>query len=170
MHTLSETEFDIGLIQKTWLNPDDATIISEIKDYVYNVIEKHRTKRNTGGGVVFIYKENVQLNKHHHLTQYKSFEYFCSELNSGNDLLALLSIYRPPYSKNHRITQRTFLDDSESLLRKYAMKNNVNVTSTFTPKIQKMTTMLQIYPLSLKNMDYINSLKARPMTMVVLLT
>lgn len=93
--------------------------LKEIKDYGWNVTSdpwKHRS----GGGIGDLYRPDITLNKpEDELEGSRSTSHFkscnCSSRSSG-DMLRLVNIYRPPYTKKAKYTESFFLDELDEYL------------------------------------------------------
>ena len=85
----------VACITESWLTDPHNLITFKIKSYGYNVSHTHR-ENQTGGGVCFIYKSDVNIKKINHNSVYESFEYHCIELsiNGSSTSLAMAGIYR----------------------------------------------------------------------------
>ena len=113
---LEELDTDICMLQETWLNRGDNSVIAEIMDRGYEVKSKRREKGNTGGGVAILFKPHIRLEAAKDKNKYTSFEHIISTLTSRDKLFRIINIYRPDYSKNRRITPNTFFEEFTKML------------------------------------------------------
>ena len=83
------------MLQETWLNRGDNSVIAEIMDRGYEVKSKRREKGNTGGGVAILFKPHIRLEAAKDKNKYTSFEHIISTLTSRDKLFRIINIYRP---------------------------------------------------------------------------
>lgn len=117
---------DVCFIQETFLRDGDKAKLAEIKEYGWNILSDPR-KHRSGGGIAMLYKNNIQLKSNTKVTKYKSFQVMESLLTTSTDLVRLVNIYRPPYTKKARFTESDFLREFEDYLETLATKPGVPV-------------------------------------------
>ena len=115
MEHLMETECDICFVQETFLRVGDDAKFAEIREYGWNVMSNPR-KHRSGGGIAMLYKCNFKLSNNERVTKYKSFQVMETLLATEEDIIRLINVYRPPYSKKARHTQCHFLEEFEDYL------------------------------------------------------
>ena len=120
---LKDNNIQIAFVQETWLNAGDNSILAEINDYGYNIITQNRTQRDTGGGVAVLTHPDISLTRHSLKDAYKTFEYIGITLKTAARNTFVFNIYRPPYSKNHRFTVKSFLRDFTTFVKKVVNLN-----------------------------------------------
>ena len=121
-----EVECDICFVQETFLRVGDDAKISEIKGYGMSVLSNPR-KHRSGGGIAMLYRSNFQLKSNNKVVKYKSFEVMESLLQTTDDLIRLVNIYRPGYSKKARHTQCNFLEEFEDYLKSLHNKQGIPI-------------------------------------------
>ena len=115
MEHLLEVDCDICFIQETFLREGDKAKLAEIKDYGWGVLSDPR-KHRSGGGIAMLYRNSIQLKSNTKVTKYKSFQVMESVLNTSTEMVRLINIYRPPYTKKARHTECNFLEEFEDYL------------------------------------------------------
>ena len=152
-----ESNLDIALLQETWLNKGDKSIISEIEDYGVDIIYENRALRDKGGGVAILHKPNIKLMKTSYKKSYRSFECVVAELKHRSTNLKLVSIYRTPYSKNHRVTTKSFFDEFDEFLSKLTLHSGqVIICGDFNIHLEKESDKDSIKLLNmLKQYDFL---------------
>jgi hypothetical protein len=126
MEHLLEMDCDVCFIQETFLRDGDKAKLAEIKEYGWNILSDPR-KHRSGGGIAMLYKNNIELKSNTKVTKYKSFQVMESLLTTSTDIVRLVNIYRPPYTKKARFTECDFLREFEDYLETLATKPGVPV-------------------------------------------
>ena len=116
MEHLEDTGCDICFVQETFLRDGDKAKLAEIQDYGWNIISNPR-KYRSGGGIAMLYRNSIELKCNTKVTKYKSFQVMESLLNTDQDFVRLVNIYRPPYTKKARYTECDFLGEFEDYLK-----------------------------------------------------
>ena len=100
------------LLTETWLNGDtrDKPVIAAITNNLPDHNFIHVPRYGRGGGVGVVLRKGYDV-KQFTDNKFNSFENLDLSISSGSTNLRLVSIYRPPTSKKHRVTTSTFLDD-----------------------------------------------------------
>jgi len=128
MEHLLEVGCDICFVQETFLRDKDDAKLAEIKDYGMNVLSNPR-KHRSGGGVAMLYNNKFQLKTNNKVKKYKSFQVMESLLSTEEELIRLVNIYRPPYSKKARYTECDFLEEFEDYLTNLSKKQGTPIIS-----------------------------------------
>lgn len=123
---LLETGCDVCFVQETFLRVNDDAKLAEIRDYGMSVISNPR-KHRSGGGIAFLYRSDFKLKVNTQVSKYKSFQVMEAVLKTEDELLRLVNIYRPPYSKKARFTECDFLKEFEDYLRDLTMKQGTPI-------------------------------------------
>ena len=126
MEHLLEMDCDICFVQETFLRDGDKAKLTEIKDYGWGILSDPR-KHRSGGGIAMLYKNTIQLKSNNKVTKYKSFQVMESLLSAGTEMVRLVNIYRPPYTKKARFTECTFLEEFEDYLGTLSTKPGVPI-------------------------------------------
>jgi len=126
MEHLLETGCDICFVQETFLRVGDDAKLAEIRDYGMSVISDPR-KHRSGGGIAMLYRSAFQLKINTQVKKYKSFQVMETLLKTEDELLRLVNVYRPPYSKKARFTECDFLLEFEDYLKDLAMKHGIPI-------------------------------------------
>ena len=129
-----EQKLDILAITESWLNGDgrDDLVLADLKYTLphFNIYHVPRTERK-GGGVFLLAHSglNVKQNDTH---QFSSFEYMDSTVHCGSSSVRLLTIYRPPPSKENKLTPKMFFKDFSTLLESVSIyQGNVLMLGDF---------------------------------------
>ena len=102
--------------KKTWIRKSDGHLISEIKEYGYNVLTYRKPRKlDLGGGVMLIYKENLRVSDVKTI-RYGSFEHIMCKVMTDDGPFGFVNLYRPEYSKKNRYTVNKFLSDFSKLM------------------------------------------------------
>ena len=113
---LTDHKIHLAFVQETWLRKSDGHLITEIKEYGYNVIQYRKPRKlDLGGGVMLIYKDNINI-KNTKTVHYKSFEHMQCKVNTEQGSINFINIYRPEYSSKNRFTVKKFLSEFSSLI------------------------------------------------------
>ena len=115
MEHLDDMGCDICLVQETFLREADSAKLKEIKDYGWNIVSDPRKHRG-GGGIGILYKPSIILKTNEKVIKYKSFQVMESLFHSETEVVRLVNIYRPPYTRKAKFTESTFLDEFEYYL------------------------------------------------------
>ena len=126
MEHLLEVDCDICFIQETFLREGDKAKLAEIRDYGWSVLSNPR-KHRSGGGIAMLYKNTITLNNNNKVTKYKSFQVMESLLSSSSEMVRLVNVYRPPYTKKARHTECTFLEEFDDYLQTLSTKSGTPV-------------------------------------------
>ena len=116
MAYITDENLDLVFIQETWLRKSDGHLLTEIREYGYEVITYRKTRRlDFGGGVALIYKNGLKIRNVKN-KNFSSFEHIECQLITENGPVKFLNIYRPPYSKKNRCTIKKFFEEFSDLL------------------------------------------------------
>ena len=121
MEHLQDVDCDICFVQETFLRDGDKAKLAEIRDYGWNIISNPR-KHRSGGGIAMLYRNTFELKSNNKVTKYKSFQVMESLVNTDQDIIRLINIYRPPYTKKARYTECAFLEEFEDYLKNVSSK------------------------------------------------
>ena len=101
---------------ETWVQPgdNDNYSIRELcpKGYILHHVPRESGR---GGGVGLLMKESLKAKKQH-MRKFYSFEYMDVLAKPSNGIIRIITMYRPPPSKQNRLQSKTFFDDFSSLL------------------------------------------------------
>ena len=117
MDHIKDNNIKVALVQETWLTQGDGAVIAEVKDYNYGIITQNRTDRDIGGGVAIIYHPQIPVKRMTQKENYKSFEYVGANIRTQGTNTYIYSVYRPPYSSNHRFTSKAFFKYFDKFIR-----------------------------------------------------
>ena len=121
MEHLLEMDCDICFMQETFLRDGDNAKLVEIKDYGWNILSDPR-KYRTGGGIAMLYKSSITLKSNTKVTKYKSFQVMESLLKADTEMVRLVNVYKPGYTKKARYTDCMFLEEFEDYLKTLSNK------------------------------------------------
>ena len=113
-----EHKLDILAVTESWLNGDgrDDPVLADVKYTLPHFDIHHIPRLKRKGGGVFLLAHSglsVKQNDTHH---FSSFEYMDSTIYSGSSSVRLFTIYRPPPSKENKLTPKMFFEDFSTLL------------------------------------------------------
>ena len=114
---LDENNIDLACFQETWLNEGDGSILVEIKEYNYNIINQPRRSKK-GGGLILLYKPSILMSKIvlKCCNSFKTFEHLLGKIVVDRKSFTIVNLYRPPYSVAHKCTKKMFMLEFESFL------------------------------------------------------
>ena len=125
MSFLEDNNVHLAFIQETWLRKSDGHLLSEIKEYGYDIISYRKSRKlDFGGGVALLYKSNVKVQKVNSI-QYKSFEHFHCKIITKEGPIHFINVYRPEYSAKNRFTVKYFLSEFSRLFTDDISPDNV---------------------------------------------
>ena len=93
---------------------DDKVKTRKIEEYGFKMYLKPRPRH--GGGVAIVYKSNIELQLNNRVKKFRTFEVLETMLQTKGELLRLVNVYRPPYSKKNPYTVKMFLAEFEEYL------------------------------------------------------
>ena len=107
--------YDVCLITETWLSEMDDVKVVEATPHGYCFIHFPR-KDKIGGGTGIVCKETMKP-KLIKAGESSSFEYSEWQLKCGpSEILTVLVVYRPPYTKQHPVSVNTFISEFSDYL------------------------------------------------------
>ena len=113
-----DNDTDIMLITETWLREGDDPVITNLcpPNYRFVGVPRPSIKGKTGGGVGLVFRSSLHVQPVLvSATCYNSFEAMIVKVGEAHSSHIVL-IYRPPPSKNNRLTTPAFLTDIEDFL------------------------------------------------------
>ena len=115
--------YDLVAVTETWLRTVDDAIRAELCPAGYKLIDYPCTGRG-GGGIGLLYKDSLRVTKVRNGEE-ESFEY-CELLVqiSSSRKIRVVIVYRPPFSKNHRVPMGTFLLEFSSYMESIILSND----------------------------------------------
>ena len=113
---LNELDIDSCMLQESWLSKGDDSVIAEIKDHGFEILSKRRSTGSRGGGLAVLYKTFINVRMFKRKENYTSFEYMIFTITAKYKLISVILIYRPDYSKKHKVNSSTFLKKFSKLL------------------------------------------------------
>ena len=134
---LKDHNIDICMLQETWLNKGDSSVIQEIKDHGYNLHSQRRLRGDTGGGVAILFKPNIVVRRCKSQLKYNSFEYVSCTVHTMDKTFRIINIYRLCYSKKHPLMYKTFIDEFSNLMESHiALPGELILTGDFNFHIE----------------------------------
>ena len=106
---LDELDIDLGILQETWIKSTDKAKIAEIKELGYDVLNRPRNGR--GGGLAFIYRNDLEVKQNINIGKYKTFEVQEGTIKTDAYLIRIVNVYRPPYTKKNKNTPAMFIEE-----------------------------------------------------------
>ena len=108
---------DLTLIQESWIRKCDGAILTEIKEYGYEVFSYRKpVKLEWGGGVAIICKKGMKINCIKCLLHFKTFEHVTCKVMSSSGPILVVCIYRRGYSDTNKFTVNDFIPEFSQLL------------------------------------------------------
>ncbi|KAK6176277.1 hypothetical protein SNE40_014589 [Patella caerulea] len=101
---------DVLMISESWMTNEkvafaDAHLASSISGFTSH----HAPRANRrGGGLALLVRSNLKVTKNK-CSSYQSMEVMDYNIRSGNELLHIVLIYRPPYSSKHKVPISCYL-------------------------------------------------------------
>lgn len=113
-----EQKLHLLLITESWLNGDsrDDCAIADLKNTLPQFNFHQRPRLDKKGGGVCILSHKGLVVKHNESHQFRSFEHMDTTISSGHSSFRLVTIYRPPPSKENELTAKIFFEDFSNLL------------------------------------------------------
>ena len=126
---------DILAITETWLPAEykSDTTLAEIGNTLKDFDSVHlpRKTSRSGGGVSVFLKRGLAV-KENPSNPFYSMEYMDLSITTSNSSLQLVTVYRPPPSKENKLTPRMFFDEFATLLENLALNpGNLIITGDF---------------------------------------
>ena len=121
-----DKDVDICLVQETFLCQGDTAKLKEIKDLSWQIKSDPR-KHRSGGGIATLSKHAVKLKYNDKVKKYKSFQVMESLITTKDELLRLINVYRPGYSKKARHTECIFLEEFDDYLTDLSEKQGTPI-------------------------------------------
>ena len=118
---LEDNQCDISLVQETYLKNSDTAKVQEIREYGWNIYSSPRAER-AGGGIGVLYRDGVKVKLSPTRSTFKSFQIQEVLVGSGEDMVRLCNIYRPPYTGKARFTAALFLEEFVDYLSELNVK------------------------------------------------
>ena len=118
---LEDNQCDICLVQETYLKNSDTAKVQEIREYGWNIYSSPRAER-AGGGIGVLYRDGVKVKLSPTRSTFKSFQIQEVLVGSGEDMVRLCNIYRPPYTGKARFTAALFLEEFVDYLSELNVK------------------------------------------------
>ena len=135
---LKDNDIDICMLQETWLNKGDSSVMQEIKDHGYNIISQRRLRGDVGGGVAILFKPHIVVRKCKPV-RYESFEYICCTVHTRDKTFRIVNIYRLQYSRKHPVTKKMFLNDFSELMEQIiSLPGSLIVTGDFNYHVENV--------------------------------
>ena len=109
---------DIMFLVETKLAPDETVILGQCTPPGYKFLSLPRPKRDGGGGIGTVYKENIELSITPSSFTTVNFEYCIATLKNS---VQFVVVYHPPPSKVNGLKRSEFLEDFEVFLEKLSV-------------------------------------------------
>jgi hypothetical protein len=112
---ISDNDIDLCMVSETWLKAEDDAKRSECQMDGYIFHDQPRNKSNFGGGTAILYKANLKVTKCAGGCM-ESYEYSEWVINAPRMPIRNVIIYRPPYTKEHPVTGKRFIEQFSDYL------------------------------------------------------
>jgi endonuclease/exonuclease/phosphatase family metal-dependent hydrolase len=138
---------DILALTETWIRPSStAAELGDATPSGYSLLSKPRptsttnARSNVGGGVAFIYRENLSVASSTPLPEFGSFECIALTVSTSGSRLSLFNIYRPPLSSSRSSNFSTFMDEFSTFLSLVAtIPHPILITGDFNLHVNQST-------------------------------
>jgi hypothetical protein len=112
-----DNNLDMLAMSETWLSGDekDDIVTGDLTPQGYRFMHIPRINRS-GGGVGFLYRQNIQCHIVSKKVVAKSFEYMEVVLTTWTPCIRIVVLYRPPPSKQNGLKDSMFWGEFEQLL------------------------------------------------------
>ena len=107
---LEDNQCDICLVQETYLKNSDTAKVQEIRECGWDIYSSPRAERS-GGGIGVLYRNGVRVRLSPTRKTFKSFQVQEVLIGTGEGMVRLCNIYRPPYTGKARFTAASFLEE-----------------------------------------------------------
>ena len=139
---LTDNHFDACKITETWLKDSDEHVAwvncSSLNAKSYRIIPSNRPKIPEGG-LAAVYKASLSVKTLEQGVK-KSFEYVIWSLKSNSTSLAIIAVYKPPYSMKNPINFSTFADEFSDWVANHLTKHsNIIIGGDFNVHINKVS-------------------------------
>ena len=117
MSYITNNSVDLTLIQETWIRKCDGAIITNVKEYGYNIQTfRKKVKLEWGGGVCIIARKQLKINYIKCNVNYKTFEHLACKVITDTGTILVINVYRRGYSATNKFTVTQFLTEFSLLL------------------------------------------------------
>ena len=116
-YSICESKADLIAITETWLTKNDSAVKVELCPVGYKIVDHPRTGR-TGGGTALIFRDTLNVKKVDG-GQKDSFEFSEWIVTSSSHNVRIVIVYRPPYSKDHKVSTSVFFDEFSANHRRF---------------------------------------------------
>ena len=96
---LKDHNIDLCLLQETWLNQGDSSIIQEIKERGYTVHSQRRLRGDSGGGVAILHNPDILVRRCNTKLKFKSFESIICTVHTADKVFRIINVYRMGFQK-----------------------------------------------------------------------
>ena len=115
LHHVYLSQYDVCTVTETWLKgPEDDTVRAQLSKAGYKFLDSPRLHRE-GGGTGIIFKQHLDITPLDFGIK-SSFEFSEWRLDSKTFSTTFIVIYRPPYSRENRVTVSSFLEEFSDYL------------------------------------------------------
>lgn len=122
-----ERDLDILFLQETFLKIKDEAKIRELQEHGISFMSAPRTSGRQRGGLAVIYKPSLKLKLNKKTESFETIEYMELTLQTEEELLRFVNVYRPPYSKKHQYTELAFLLEFEEFAENLVIQPGVPI-------------------------------------------
>ena len=113
-------DFDILLMTETWLYAsDDEAYITEMTPSGY-LFHSFRRIGRRGGGIAIMFKSALSDSISMHPLPFNSFESVELPLSNDSTSVAVICLYRPPPSKQNKLSNKMFFEEFPALVSEYS--------------------------------------------------
>ena len=153
-----EHSLDLLGITETWLKVDDYVILGDLSPpgFTFHHIPRSTNTEGYGGGVGFLIRSELkhELVKFEHFSSFEAIE---AVVKASNEVVRIISIYRPPQSTVNRMTWQGFLEELSDLLSHHTTSSgrliimgdmNIHVNNKEDSKTKQLGDLLASYNLT----------------------
>ena len=114
--TILAQNTDVFMISESWISDKNGSLVdAHLMSSTFGLTTHHvpRYKRR-GGGLALLVRSNIKVMKNATDT-FRSMEVLDYNIGSGESLMHVILLYRPPYSSRHKVPLSVFLSELGNL-------------------------------------------------------
>ena len=117
MAFIMNNHIDLTLIQESWIRKCDGAVLTEVREYGYDIVTYRKAvKLEWGGGVAVIFRKDLKVNKIKCSINFKTFEHVTCKVITESGPVLIVNVYRRGYSMTNKFTVTQFITEFSQLL------------------------------------------------------
>ena len=117
MAFIMNNHIDLTLIQESWIRKCDGAVLTEVREYGYDIVTYRKAvKLEWGGGVAVIFRKDLKVNKIKCSINFKTFEHVTCKVITDSGPVLIVNVYRRGYSMTNKFTVTQFITEFSQLL------------------------------------------------------